>query len=184
VGRRGTGKTTLTKQIIQQDLKESKLLIYDTLGEYELGFPEADNPLTLIDLLECEEKKIRFNSDNALHFDAVCYALYFTGNITFIVDEIDFYCSPVNIPDNLMKLIRYGRHNGISIIVVSRRPADIPRLLTSQANIIISFKHHEPRDIAYLSEFIPKEYIDKLPSLQDGEFIGYDSDRGSIFTAI
>lgn len=50
-------------------------------------------------------------------------------------------------------LVNFGRNKGISLICAAKRPAQVNRELTAQADIIISFRQDEPNDIKYLREF-------------------------------
>jgi DNA helicase HerA-like ATPase len=62
-------------------------------------------------------------------------------------------------------LIRYGRHQDVELIGISRRPAEVNRDLTANANEIYIFRTHEPRDIAYFREILGSDVADSLPSL-------------------
>ncbi len=68
-----------------------------------------------------------------------------------VLEEASGYTQP-NLPAKhpVERLIRFGRHRHLDIAIVTQRPADTTRLATSQADTIIAFATHEPRDLAYL----------------------------------
>jgi|SRR3972149_3345479 len=175
MGKRGSGKTTLAKKLIALLPRNKNIFIYDTLGEYSGIGTLAENIETVFDYLETEERIIRFTSDDDDDFDRICRVIYSLKDYYLLVDEIDMFISAVYLPEFFKKIIRYGRHSGLGIIAVTRRPADISRLLSSQANFIISFKQHEPKDCQYFSSFMPD--TEKLLELNEYEYLCYNSDK-------
>jgi len=59
-------------------------------------------------------------------------------------------------PD-FIDLVNFGRNKGISLICTAKRPAQVNRELTAQADIIVSFRQDEPLDIEYLQDFCGKD---------------------------
>jgi hypothetical protein len=53
----------------------------------------------------------------------------------------------------------------MNVIAASRRAADVPRLITSQADVIYTFNQSEPRDISYLAEFAGKDFAEETRTL-------------------
>lgn len=78
--------------------------------------------------------------------------VFTTGNCLLVLEEVDWLCNSRSIHPGLENIIKYGRHKKIDMIAVSRRPAEISRLLSSQADEVISFQQTEPRDLQYLAE--------------------------------
>lgn len=153
-----------------------KYIVYDTLHEYTQGVI-AENIPDFLDLLEIEEPTIIYQSENDEDFDVVCKIIYETqSNIMFCVDEIDMFCSNLSAPENLRKIIRYGRHSEIGFIAITRRPAEYPKFILAQSDYIISFRQFETRDIQYLSTFLPD--TDKLLNLTQYHFLTYSTKNG------
>lgn len=174
-GKRGSGKSTLTKKLA---LPEPRLIIFDTLGEYDKEGVVITNILDLLYYLKKNHHKkfkiVFCPLDLQINFNYVCEAIYTIGKLTFAIEEVDAFCSPFSTPLEFQKIIRYGRHRDISIIANTRRPVEMSRLLSSQANRIISFVQHEPRDIAYLKSIIGPD-ADKLKDLKEYSYLEYNN---------
>ena len=87
------------------------------------------------------------------------------GALTLLAEEISWAISPAKMDAGVENLIRYGRHQDVELIGISRRPAEVNRDLTANANEIYIFRTHEPRDIAYFREILGSSVADSLPSL-------------------
>ncbi len=73
------------------------------------------------------------------------------------------------------QLILRGRNKGIGMWLCTRRIADLHKTPMSQANHVFLFKMYLPNDLAYVSQFIPKEITDKLKTIPDYHFIRYSN---------
>lgn len=120
--------------------------------------------------------QIIYNSIDDEDFGFVCGLCENLGDLTFIVEEADNYANPNFCPIELKRLLKYGRHVGLSMIFVSRRPAEINRLITSQSQRFICFTIIEPTDVRYLTSVIgPVARV--LPTLKKLEFVDWNPDR-------
>ena len=84
-----------------------------------------------------------------------------------MIEELDFYCSATRQQTYIERILRYGRHQYLNIIGISRRAAEVPRTITSQADAVVSFRQQEPRDIQYLSSLTSPEYAESLRELPE-----------------
>lgn len=179
MGQRGSGKSYLAKHLIK-DCR--RLLIYDTLGEYNIGII-IENLKEFKDFfLKVYNKNFRitYQPINPVNdFDIICDIVFETGDMTFLVEELDTFCSSQEISDNFANIIQRGRHKDINLIGITQRPYGIPRLITSQAKTIYSFIHREPRDLEYLKAFIGEE-AEKIKDLKQYEFLKWDNGKISI----
>ena len=152
-GMRGSGKSYWVKNYL---LSLPRLVVYDSLGEYK----GQKRVFQLIDLINFFKKKkegfydVIFDTYNNENFPLFCKVIMTQKNLYVIVEEIDFFSTPFFTCIELQKLIKYGRHYQINIIGISRRPAEVSRLFTSQATRFIIFSQKEPRDIAYFKSII------------------------------
>jgi DNA helicase HerA-like ATPase len=152
LGQTGSGKTTLAKKLTET---EPRLLILDhTNLEYRNGMILK----SLSDLTDYTKKKspkqfrliLRFSDDDEVSA-ALDYA-WELGDVTVLAEEVDTICSPYQIDEALEKIIKYGRHKNIRVVAVSRRPAEVNRLLSAMAGEIISFRQTEAVDLEYLKK--------------------------------
>jgi hypothetical protein len=174
LGQRGTGKSYLADYLISQ---YQRYIIFDTLGEYSNGVvcDSLEQFKELFAKVYSGNFKIIYQPLNpAVDFDYLCDVVYSCGDLVFLVEEIDTFCTPQEISNNFANIIQRGRHKNITLIGVSQRPYGIHRLITSQAKTIYSFIHREPRDIDYLKAFIGDE-AEKIKELKQYEFLKWDN---------
>lgn len=171
-GKRGSGKTSLARKLI---LGRKRLFIFDTLREYKIGLITNDLNETMDFLIQREYRIFRISYSPEIEekkaFGYVCELLYNMRDLTFLIEEIDYFCSAMATPEVLSKIIRYGRHQDISLITTARRTADVPRLLTSQATEFCIFAHHEPRDLDYFSHLFSNEIAEKIRQLKNLQYL-------------
>ena len=152
VGKRGRGKTTLAKTLLQSQFRD-QVYILDYLGEYQ-GFSSS---------------KIYVQN---LGLKTFCHKVWDesqAGKSTLVIfDEIDLYGKDVI---QISHLYKFGRHKGIDIIAVSRRFYDLPlytRALTDEFHL---FQITEERDLAYLRRLVPESTLQILVNLEPFQYI-------------
>ena len=156
LGQRGSGKSSW----IQKALPDiPRFILWDTLGEYGQYklYTEAQTKQELFDYVWDHNEgvlQVIYNSIEDEDFGFVCGLCENLGDLTFIIEEVDNYATPNFMPIELKRLLKYGRHFGISMIFVSRRPAEINRLITAQSQRFICFTIIEPLDVRYLTSIL------------------------------
>jgi hypothetical protein len=172
-GKRGSGKSYLARHRLKEF---SRYLVYDTLGEYEEGVV-FDN----IPALAAFWKKVYAGNfriiyqplDPNAEFEQVCNLVWTCGNMAFMIEEIDCFCS--NLTSSLdvafKSIIQRGRHKDITLIGVTQRPFSIARLITSQAKKMCIFNTTEPRDIDYFKSVLGEQVTNKFEQLKQYEFV-------------
>ncbi len=179
-GKTGQGKTNLVKYILKKYFK--KIIIFDSLAEYENGII-IENLSDIPKLISQDKFKIIYREDlysEGSNFDIINRLVYEKGNLCYVVEEVDIFCSPAFIPKSLARIIRYGRHQNISWIFISRRPYDVNRLITSQANRILTFQQTEPRDLDYISRYTSFEMEKEIQTLSEYYFLSYFNNNYTI----
>jgi AAA+ ATPase superfamily predicted ATPase len=176
LGRRGCGKTTIIKEKIENI---SRLVILDTLAEFDNGDIISDPIEFINELSRLKDGYFQivfrpFEIEPLKAFDIVAKSSWIVGDMLSVIDEIDLIASPISIPFELSRNLRYGRHRGLSMIAASRRAAEIPRLLTSQSDEIISFNQSEPRDIQYLASCCGNQFAEMTSNLQRFQYLQFD----------
>ncbi len=169
-GMKGSGKSTLVKKILPEF---PRVIVLDTNQEYE-----RDVAVIFSDLLEAVDfLKGYAENDDPFSMAYVPDELPEDG-ITFlrmaatvprslvVVDEAHMYCSASVMPYPVQRLVRLGRHSEISQVYVAQRPAALPRDLTAQSDLVVSFRQHEGRDVAYMTGLFGRS-AESLKTLSD-----------------
>jgi len=174
LGKKGCGKTTLCKRLLNQILKKrfySFVFIWDYLMEY---YPTKSNYHAVYSIKDMAnyllhpETRVFVIRDYEGNFDLYCQFIIKLQNLIFVIEEVDSVCNPSFISANFSQILRYGRHRDINIIAISRRPAEINRLVTALATDIICFRFTEPRDLDYLKKL--DFDIERIKKLRDYEW--------------
>jgi len=172
LGQRGSGKTSWVKQQLPAF---PRFILWNTVNDDYTGFEIVNDTESLFEYVwrkrngicqvivnYLEEKGQEDKELEGLIF--TCNVAEAMENICFIIEEIDTYATTQTMPYELKRLLKIGRHYGVSMIAVSRRPAEINRLITSQAQRFICFKTIEPNDVRYLTSIIG-ESARELPEI-------------------
>ena len=181
-GQRGSGKSTWVKRFAYS---LPRVVILDTLGEYssDSRFYEVKGLVDFFIEDQSNPRLFRVSYDThtpGLDFDLFCRSILARGNMYVIIEELDILATPFNCPVELAKIIKYGRHYNIQVVGVSRRPAEVSRLFTSQCSRYVIFQQREPSDIKYWRSVIGS-VADEIPNLPKYHFLDVDySDVPSI----
>lgn len=184
-GRRGSGKTWLSCDIARGF---DKIMVFDTRDRigWKKGQKTYDAIMegipvyftdALIDLVAKEKKKFCYiykPYDPEADFEAFCQICDTEEvNDTLVyIEEIGLVTHSqhiTGIPPAFGKLLRFGRHHNIFLLLNSQRPQDVHRAITAESSHIIVFNMIEQRDIAYFTGYI-KESGD-LPKLGQYQFM-------------
>ena len=143
---------------------KSRVIVFDPLGEYD--GERFDN---LCSLLRYARGRKRFFAvyrprDARAEFPWLARIAFELGGLCLVAEEISWAISPAKMPVEIEALIRYGRHRDVELLGISRRPAEVNRDLTANANEVYIFRTHEPRDIKYFRDVIGS-VADTLPNL-------------------
>ena len=167
LGRKGSGKSYLANKISKEI---DRIIIADPLNEYKGGhafftFGEFKN--RIYDLITREQFRIvcKFTTDE--DYIELFDFIFNLRNFTILIDELDMFAGSKSIAPEVKRLFSYGRHRQINIIGIARRPYELNRLVTSQADKIITFKQTEQRDLDYMKNlgFNPDELLN-LPKFK------------------
>lgn len=180
-GVRGEGKTFYAKSQLRN---VPRYIVYDPLAQYgDCGvcletFDEFKKFL-LANYRKAAMRAVYQPVTPETDFETVCELVYDLGNITYVVEEIGFFIGSMSLGFNLANIIQRGRHRNINFVGINQRPFGIPRILTSQAKEIVSFRQREPRDIEYFREFIGDE-ADKILTLPKYHHLRWTYDGNAI----
>jgi hypothetical protein len=148
-GKKGFGKTSFVKKELIPKWK--RVVVLDSLG-FEYPYKAADSIGEFADNLkanvEQESFYLTYNPLDNREEEFFKFCLVLTSCL-IVVEETDLFCTTSQIDPSLDRLIRYGRHRKLDLVFLSRRPAEVHRNVTAQADVIVSFKQTEPRDLEY-----------------------------------
>lgn len=157
-GKRGYGKTTLAKSIIDKvkSLKDKAIIILDPNNEYTGDYLFNDINMFRYAIHDEGIRRgksyvMKFKDVDDLH--AVIFEVETAFDIYLVLEEANNVTSPNFITKSLKNIVMLGRHSNINYLAVCRRPAEISRNLTSQAHAIISFRHNERNDLKFLDDY-------------------------------
>jgi len=169
IGRKGCGKTTLAKELLT--LTEKPIVIIDTIKEYTIGL---DIYITnLHKYFRRHRFIIRLTPENEPELNRILNFVYTKGNCQVLIDEAGYWQTPYYCPAGIDRILRYGRHKGIDIIQVVRRPAELNRLSTAMTDVFYVFKTTEPKDLEYLGR-IDSRLPELVKNLDRYEYIRLD----------
>lgn len=181
IGMRGCGKSFLARRV--QQIYPQRIII-DSLSEYSESdgtvvhdfasygqFLESkkgtDEPFTLI---------YQFDPDSSIsetEFEHLLRVAYYFGNVLIVIEEIQLYSTPHNLPHYLKQCLLTGRHQGLALMFTSQRPGEIHKTIISQCHHIFVGKIIEGNDLRYISYFLGN-HVEKLPGLPERRFIYRD----------
>ena len=176
VGRKGMGKSFLTREIVEL---EPRVIVLDTTGDYGGRNMRVvwGRDASINAMLEASgERRFRLalrGLDESEMLDAMEMA-YEIEDYLFVVEEASMVCRASYLPREMAALVRYGRHRQISQLYIARRPAELPRDLTAQSDLIVTLQQKETNDIKYLRSmgFEERELV-ALARMSDDEARGY-----------
>ena len=168
---KGSGKSVLTEFLILQNPKSS--IIFDpneTLGAFKNrvfidGSKSYEAFKTILKVLKkVNGAKVDIVIINCFDAEPLLSMIWERlENILIVIDEVDLYYSAFIPRDTaFFSFINRGRHKQFDLIANARRPAKVPRDLTSQSDFIyLGFVGKEPLDLKFYKEVFNK--TDNLP---------------------
>lgn len=151
LGKKGSGKSELVKGSLPFI---NRYIVVDALHEYDgIIIYELEDLIAFIRGYNQTNYKVVYRAKNKFDTEDFLRLSTAMNDFTMVLEETDFYCNPHKINEYLEHNIKYGRHYNRNLIWVSRRPAEINRLLSSQSDLLISFKQTEPIDLKYFSYY-------------------------------
>lgn len=172
LGKRGCGKSTLAKELLRKT-PFNRVIVVDTLGEHAKGRKVVRTVPELLAAVRGKQFNLAVQFTDAQDgFVWACKAAYAAQDLMLFCEEVDFYIKANYAPEAFSVLVRYGRHKGVAMMCISRRPPDLWRNLTANADSLYIFQTTEPRDIRYLSEFMGGE-AERLKGLGKLEYLCY-----------
>lgn len=172
LGHKGSGKTQLVRRFLQA---VERSVCIDTIGEY--GGVLIEDPWSLSDYLERAKHLERFRvayrdtGNHSISPEQIFKMLQSLRDSWLCLEEASKWMGPSNTTsEELRWFLQYGRHNRVSVLLVARRPQELDRMGTAQADTVISFRQQEPRDLEYISKMGGPEAAQRVENLGEYEY--------------
>lgn len=176
VGVTGTGKTFLAKELVS---KVPRLLVVDPLCEW------GDVTVMCFDwetvLEECRQDRFRIsicideNPREILDFACRIARDEEVGHCVLVVDELSlFFRRGEEASESIQGVVRFGRRENVSLMLISQRSYDCPIDLRSQLSDIFAFRSHEPRDIQALGQMVGRTEAQRVLALRGHSHYHWD----------
>lgn len=174
-GMRGYGKTTLARAMVRP---RERLLAHDQRRDHEVLLLEIAEFEDYIDASSLEKFRVGMVTTGAE--ETFCAIAWEIGerigkenelSATVLLEEADLIARPGQEPEILRRLAAQGRHLGLELVACSRRPAEVSRHLTGNADELNIFRTQEPRDLAYYRQFIPADAVDAVSALHKFQYV-------------
>ena len=167
-GRKGTGKTTLVKNIVKIS---NRMMLIDPLNEYNNGIVYYDKSLVYDEIMNNERFRVVFRPLSKTDFEWFVDLAVAKGNVTLVIDEADQFTNISYMSKALYWVIHYGRHYDVSLILASRMPNRIRSDITAQADMILTFQQQGRAVLKYIDEFAEFDCVKEIKALKPFHFI-------------
>ena len=160
LGQKGCGKSTLLREFVRQN---ERVILLDPLGEHSVcGVVPASLPGLLAYWARTWRGKFRIvvqpheldpdlTPGEALRrYGQLIRASAY--NCLIAVDEVGHLGDAWHTDPAVEWLAHYGRHHGVSLVWVARRPAEVPTVLRSQADALYVFRVADHHDLNQIRE--------------------------------
>lgn len=161
-GRKGCGKTYLTKKIVAGC---RRLIILDSLHEYDAGlisitpdqvYEALKNPQYRVIYRPCDD-----NVGDMPVIDWISYLAMDRRNMTLVIEEADRYTNDKYLSEGLRQLVHYGRHYSVDMVFVTRMIQRIRSDVSAQADDILVFQMQGETSLKYLKG------LSDIPDVED-----------------
>lgn len=197
-GRRGSGKTFLCSKICREF---DKVFIFDTRGrlspvESKTHDAHIEGSTVIVGI----DNLVKFIADNGggrkskyrviyrpldIQNEFLDFCYYMDSkeldDVLVYIEEIGILTNSQHvegIPPEFEKLLRFGRHNRLHLLLNSQRPQDVHRLITAESSHIICFQQIENRDLQYFAGYFDSR---KLTTLEKYSFLMWHDNNVKIY---
>lgn len=194
IGQTGSGKTTLARSALCSIPAYRFVVVYDVKGQMKA----ADWPgFKLVTSFEKLREAAELKSNGRWVFEKLIYQpniyevpddsdleaadrffkwIYYRTNTVLYVDEVYGVTTGRKIPFHFKAILTRGRERGITCLMATQRPAEIPQFILSEAENYYVFQLQMPQDKERIRKIkgIPESAIESLDKF---EFL-FANDRG------
>ncbi len=182
-GKRGSGKSTVLKALAAT---APRVLVWDLLGEHRWCPNRLRDARDITRFIAWAHGRERFaarvvpEDGGDETFDALCDLAYREGRLLLVVEEVAMVSKPNWLPASFDKIVRLGRHRGVSVAWTTQRLSEVARRLTSTTDAFLLFFHHEPRDVEAIQQRCGVTVADTVSRLGRHNFVSWEVATGRI----
>ena len=171
LGKSGTGKSYLVKKAMSSGRLGGRVMVVDIKGaEYAdvPGFERITEIGDAIDQARAEDFEVfswRFVPDTDADVSDIFRLALAVKHCTVIAEEIGDY----KADRHLLRCLRRGRSEGVRVIALSQRPAEVHRTVSSQCELTVAFHMDDSRDREYVRDRYGDSAVVELASIKDIE---------------
>lgn len=171
---KGRGKTTLAVRLIE-NLPRVAVFDFNAEDGYALACDDivVGSPCDFWASLHASEFSIGYRpieydpkTQECPGFRHFCRLGFKRGGLWLIVDEAHQFCTPHNIPPELLAIARIGRHKEVSLLYITQSFAMIEKTLTRNSNTFAFFKISDPADLEGIRLRCGKEVSQAVQNLR------------------
>lgn len=172
IGATGSGKGIGIRQHIARD-NPPRLLIFDPMHEYgDLARPVSSVSQALA-AMKGVKWRIAWQPPDGIdyegkpfkaQFELFCRAAFSVGDLWLLVEELELVTRPTWAPPAWRNCTKRGRHQGLTVIGASQRPADCDKAFLSSCTYIRchALREHGDRQRMAQAMDVQLEQVEKL----------------------
>lgn len=175
VGATGSGKGVGIHQHLK-DLKPSRLLIFDPMHEYAAFGAVHQKIVPIFRAMGKPKFSLVWQPSEETDFDSkafknefalFCQAAFRAGDLCLLVEELELVTKPAWAPPAWRNCTKRGRHQGLTVMAATQRPADADKAFWSSCTYIRCHALRETEDGQRMAKVlkVPYEAIDRLQTL-------------------
>lgn len=175
VGATGSGKGVGINEHLKA-AKPSRLIVFDPMKEYASLGTVVTTVGPLIAAMKKQNFKVIWQPDDETdyasetfkaQFALFCRAAFLVGNLTMLVEELELVTRPTWAPAAWRNCTKRGRHQGLTIMAATQRPADADKAFWSSCTYIRCHALRETEDGQRMAKVlkVPYEQIEKLQTI-------------------
>lgn len=161
-GKRRSGKSTYVKKKIKNF---DRVFVVDSMSEYNSGLLFFNSDDIIDYFIENNPKKffVVLRPEKIFDIEKVFKIVYEIEDVLLVLEEASKFLSAKNENSFFLDLIRFGRHRGVSVIAVVRRPQEISTDVRTNIDVITSFKQVEIHTLNLLQPYFDKDLTSLKP---------------------
>lgn len=182
MGASGTGKTFYLKKMLS-DENPKRLIIIDPLDAFEEFAKKVDSISSIEQETRKKYFKIRYvpKKDKPLiiQMDAIARIAFETGNLWFVIEELNKYTKANMASPNWADCSLRGRQFGLTIIGLSQRPAGVDKDFFGNCSFVRSGRIISTGDARAIADVLGVKK-DDITGLKEYEYIQRNMFTGEI----